>query len=1072
MIRLFSGRENLDKEKFIYSQVEGETIVIVPDQYTVIAEEQALKYTKKECLFDIEVLGMNRLGLRILREKGMENMEVLNKYGRYLLLTQIVKDKSDGFDIFRVDAGKSVFVSMMNDFISDCKRQNISSENLYLILEDKNIDGLLRLKLKEIIEIYEEYENRISGKYNDNEDYISEYIELISQSKYIKDKAIWVYGFDSISPKFLTAIIELANHARGMNIVINESDFDLDKIMVNMINKAADQIGIECVLEKIGEEYAFEKSRDILRIEKHLFGSDVYYAEKDCENAGDVTVTEASNPYYEAENAAAFITHLIRDEGLRLRDIAVIANEEKEMHSIVKRTFSEYGLDVFSDGRRKITENPAIIFVTSLLRCVNRGINTQEIINLIKSKLTNIPYDDVLLMDSYTRKYRIRGDMWKKTFRYGDFEYKDNFSKIELTRKYISDRIEKLENIIENSIDVKDFIPKFIKYMDDEWDFSSNVAEMAKRLEKEDHLNSANMVMGSYEAAIDILEQIKVIMGSDRLDIDTLLNLYEAGIVEVEIATIPTARDQISMGTLIRTRPGHLKAVVILGANEGILPLSSEQTGLFSIDEKKYFKEKELEFGTLDDVKQLEESVALYRMLSKPEKKLYISYSLSDISGNYRKASPFVTDIEDLFNITPKKDIVTKGYGLSIINKSYESLRHTVNYLNSIRPEEELEQKERDAVSSAVIKWYEENEPETAEAVRNVASSDNKMKNLDKGLINDLYGRRNQDIVLSASKMERFRHCPFRYFVLYGIKPKEEREFTSDPRDIGNVFHECIMEVSKKLIQEKDKIKDEEDFSLGELIHEELSRISASHRGGLFISQVSEEYRLERVEKLCIEALKGVMDQLISDDVNEAFFEETFSNENSAKYEPIRLEIGDQTVYVEGKIDRIDYLKDNGVRIVDYKTGNEKISIENMRNGYKMQLMVYLESVMDDNHQPIGVFYFNIHDNLAKLSDKTADKEADTIKKNRERFILRGLYIDEGKEGKPYMESKGVSMDDFEGIRKDVRSAMKQISKGITEGDISISPVVMGKDKECRYCEYRAICKFDTSYEGNKYKYI
>lgn len=1071
MIRLFSGRENLDKEKFIYNHIEKETIVIVPDQYTVIAEEQALKYTGSECLFDIEILGMNRLGLRILRENGIENMEVLNKYGRYLLLTQIIKDKTDEFDIFRVNASKSVFVSMMNDFISDCKRQNVSSKDLHLLMEDKGIDDLLRTKLKEIIEIYEEYEKRIIGKYNDNEDYISKYIELISKSKFIKDKNIWIYGFDSISPKFLTAMIELAKYSRGVNIIINESDFGLNEIMFKMINNAAFQNGIDCIFEKIGDEYAFEKSKDIIRIEKDLFKDDAHYSDGEYEYDGNVTIVEAANPYYEAENAAAFITHLIRDEGYRLRDIAVIANEENEMHSIVKRTFSEYGLNVFSDGRRKITENPVVIFVISLLRCVNGGINTRDLINLIKSKLTDISYDDVLLMDSYTRKYHIKGNMWRKAFKYGEFEYKERFKDIEKIREYLYDRIKKLENIIKNSICVKDFVNEFIKYMDDEWNLSSNVKDMVKNLEEGDNLSSAQMVMGSYEAVIDILEQIAVIMGADKIDIDTILNLFEAGIVEVEIATIPTARDQISMGTLIRTRPGYLKTVVILGANEGILPLSSEQLGLFSIDEKNYFREKEFEFGNLDDVKQLEENVALYRMLSKPEKKLYISYSLSDISGNDRKASSFVTDIEDLFNIRPEKDIVTKGYGLPLINKSYESLRHTVNYINSIT-NEESKSKERDAVSSAVIKWYEENDPEAAVSVRNVASFDNKMKNLDRELALDLYSRRNRDIVLSASKMERFRHCPFRYFVLYGIKPKEEREFTSDKRDIGNVFHECIMEVSKKIIQEKDRIKDEEDLNIGELIHEELSRISATHRGGLFISQVSEEYRLKRVEKLCVEAIRGVIDQLISDDVSTAFFEEPFSKGSSAKYKPIKLEIGDQTVYVEGKIDRIDYLNNNGVRIVDYKTNNEKVSIENMRNGYKMQLMVYLESVMDDKHQPVGVFYFNIHDKLANLSDKTKDNESDELKKNKERFILRGLYIDEGGKEKPYMESKGVSLEDFEGIRKDVRSAMKEISKGITDGDISIAPVVMKDNKECRYCEYRAICRFDTQYEGNRYRYI
>ena len=45
MLRLFAGRENIDKERFIYDSVKecgGEAFVLVPNQYTLVAEEQAL----------------------------------------------------------------------------------------------------------------------------------------------------------------------------------------------------------------------------------------------------------------------------------------------------------------------------------------------------------------------------------------------------------------------------------------------------------------------------------------------------------------------------------------------------------------------------------------------------------------------------------------------------------------------------------------------------------------------------------------------------------------------------------------------------------------------------------------------------------------------------------------------------------------------------------------------------------------------------------------------------------------------------------------------------------------------
>ena len=76
MLRLFTGRENIDKERFIYDRVKehgGETLVLVPDQYTLVAEEQALRYLETDCLFNVEITSMNRLGLKVLTEQGTES---------------------------------------------------------------------------------------------------------------------------------------------------------------------------------------------------------------------------------------------------------------------------------------------------------------------------------------------------------------------------------------------------------------------------------------------------------------------------------------------------------------------------------------------------------------------------------------------------------------------------------------------------------------------------------------------------------------------------------------------------------------------------------------------------------------------------------------------------------------------------------------------------------------------------------------------------------------------------------------------------------------------------------------
>ena len=242
MLRLFAGRENTDKERFIYDRVKesgGETIVLVPNQYTLAAEEQALRYLGSDCLFDVEILSMNRLGLRVLQEQGTESVRMLDKYGRFMLLTKLIKERSDEFEVFRRSAGKISFTSMLNDFISEFKQQNCSEEELEAMLGDSEDNPLLNSKLRELRGVISAYEDFIKDRYTDPEDYISMYIDAIGKSELLKDKSVWVYGYDNITPKFADALLEIAKRTKETCFIINRSDFGLDERLVSLLEARA-----------------------------------------------------------------------------------------------------------------------------------------------------------------------------------------------------------------------------------------------------------------------------------------------------------------------------------------------------------------------------------------------------------------------------------------------------------------------------------------------------------------------------------------------------------------------------------------------------------------------------------------------------------------------------------------------------------------------------------------------------------------------------------------------------------------------------------------------------------------
>lgn len=1089
MLKLYGARESIDKERFIYEHIEGETLVIVPNQYTLIAEEQALKYLGGACLFDVEIISMNRLGLRLLTEQGLEGTPMLDKYGRFMLLSKIISDHSDSFEIFKSVADKKTYIEMVNDFISEFKQQDCTVEELGDMLDSDDTSEILRGKLAELKIMLTEYEKAVNGKYTDSEDYIAMYTNAASKSAYLKGRNICVYGFDSVTGKFADTLIALAQNAARVDFVLNESDFGLEDRLASVLSAKAEAAGIEISREEIGEEYRFEKSGTMQYIEKNLFDRSGRAAGEQAATPEGITMVECANPYYEAETAAVYIHHLLRDEHYRMKDIVVICNNEETRQPIIKRTFEEYGIPLFVDARRGISDSQAAGFIVNQLAFVNNGYRTNAMLAVLKSGLSGFETSRIEELENYVGNYSIKGNMWATPFKYGAFEYDEEvFADMEALRSDVMDRMTALEDLISGAVSIRDFSKKYMEYLDDTWKFRSGIETVAKEQLDEGMTEAASRTAQSYSAVMDIIDQITQIAGDEEMDADVYETLFSEGLENIEIGMIPPTIDGITMGTMIRTRTGEARAVIILGANEGELPLEPSPEGLFSAEEKKFFSSRGFALGGLDDIKMTEENVAMYRMVSKPSERLFVSYTMSDEMGNDKRPSPLIDSIRTLFpTLRVDKDVVSGGFDMELVNDRHETLRHLMNHLkerDSAAPTPGAE--DPDLLAHSILSWYENNESGMGSAAIKAAMDPNKAEPVDRELARKLFAKNGGDFSFSASRLEKYFRCPFKHFISYGLAPKEEREFKSGSREVGDIYHECIMRVSRRLthgdgnISAREAAAGYDDAEIAAMVDEELGAISENYRGGLFVSMGREEYRLSRIREICEEAVRALAEQLREGSVREAFFEERFGR--GCRFEPIAFSLGGQKVYIEGKIDRVDIMGGGDIRIIDYKTGSDKLDLEQMRCGYKMQLMVYMEGAAGNEYEPAGMFYFNIKDSEISGNDrKAAKQEADLEKEADERFRLNGAYVNEERivsempESAIGKNSAALTREDFAGYEEDVRKSIEKISEGIISGDISISPTVLRNDRkatECRYCDYKAICRFDLTYRGNRYRKI
>lgn len=1139
MLKIYQGRENIDKEKFIYEHTEGETLVIVPNQYTLVAEEQALKYLNTSCLLNVEILSMNRLGLRMLQEQGTDNVRMLDRYERYMLLARIIRNREKQLDIFRTSAGKRNFVEMVHDFIADFRQQECTREELEEILADPETDELLRKKIRELSGILEEYESLVQGKYKDVEDYVDLYTDAIGKSRELAGKTVWVYGFDSMTAKFVRSLTEIAGVARNVYVMVNRTDFGLEDVLIRSIRRSAEEKGLTVSVETLTGD-VLEKSETLKRIEQGLFtqSDKTKIASADFRPA-DLKVVECANLYNEAENAAIQVYNLLH-RGYRMKDIVIICNDTEKMQPIVERTFREYGLPLFRDARRSIRDSQVVGFVMNLLEICSGGYRTPAVMALLKSGLTGLEREAIWNLENYARDFGIKGSMWTKPFKYGDFEYDpEEFAKLEESRVEITGRIDRLKVLAEESERMADFIEKFYRYLNEVWDLRNKIREIEDGQYNRDRFEEAQWTAQSYNEVVRILGCVGNIMGDENMDLKEFVDLYSVGILNAEVGLIPPTQDGLTMGVMIRTRPAPPKVVMVLSANEGILPQTPSPEGLFSVDEKQQFARHEFVLGSLDDLKMMEENGAMYRTVSQASEKLYVSYSLAGSDGSDMKPSVLVDYLKDLFpQLKIRKDAVSRGFNADLIQNGPESLRHMMNHfkerpmdqmIGALQEEASSEGEEAEAIptpapaattesaeeeekylAEGILRWYEKHRPEQLKELSRAGLDENSAGDLDIDTAGRLY-RRGEDFVFSASKLEKYNHCPFEFFVMHGLRAEEPREFRSSGREIGDVYHECIMRVSKRLLAEgilEDKSNMEEAEAAGtgigegaeepktsesqakaeggismehlaEMVDEELLKLSESYRGGLFVSGDREKYRMSRIRRICEDAVRVLAEQLRLGNVEMSFFEEQFGR--GCRFRPIEYTLHGQKVYIEGKIDRADLMRGGNIRIIDYKTGKDKLDIEQMRMGYKMQLMVYLEGASGDEYNPVGMFYFNISDSELNANKLDEVKQQEQLAKEEgERFSLRGAVLDdpavlssmpvEMLEKKP----KKMSQEEFRALREDVHKTIELLSDGIVRGKIDISPTRLKKDKraECTYCQYRAICKFDLTYRNNKYRQI
>ena len=1108
MLNIYLVRENIDKNKVIFEQIEetsGNKVLIVPDQYTLESEKNAFKYLGKSAVIDLEILSPTRLGYKILKETGKPKEILLDKYGRQMLIYNIIKQNVDKLTHFTKLAGKSGFIELVDEQIGEFQQYYIDSAKLAELIKTVDDKSVLYQKLTDLLTIYSEYESQIAKKYIDTKDINEIFIERAEQSTSIAGTDFWISEYDYMAPKNLEFIVRLIARGKSVNLFLTgDIDstardyelFDITRKFIYKLQKSCETIGQKCVISQISDSiYAVtDKSNALSIIEKEIFA---YPPIPYSSYASDIFLHRAKNIYTEAETAAVFVRNLLSESNYKLNDIAVICNDIDNMGPVIKRTFEEYGIKCFLDKNRDVLHNSLISLNLTLMQAAQPKLTTSAVISFLKSGFSDLSRADIEKLENYVRKYKIKGNMWLKEFYKTDLNAKlePEIAEINALRDMAISPLIKFRaaiNSVKSAREKIEILYNFLKLdlgVPDK--LKANIREYENMGLTEIALENSQI----WNIIINLYEQLALILKDEEVENEVIEEILKSGFASIKMGMIPSTSDQVLIGNIQRSRIGQIPVLLILAANDGILPLSATNETLISNDEKtQILNVTNIEFGELAQAKIAEENLAIYRMLAAPLHKLFVSYEESTLAGDSMKPAQIFLRLAEIFAKNRiKGDIYSSGENLNLLSIPTKTMLHIASKL---RNDDTL----TDAETAALF-WCIKHEKDVYEKLASALKFEVKAAKLSKDDAHKLYLGDKINMRLSPSRLEKYAACPFAYFLTYGIKVADISPFELSGRHFGDIYHSVAQKISENLNSDNLPVSSPDSRwmnitsdELSAIIDETIEFETKNYQNGFLFDEADGPYKIERIRNVCLQVICAVIAQIRSGQIEKMLCETTFGNSIAATFPAIKID-ANIPISIEGKIDRVDII--NGAcakycKIVDYKSGFTKFDKDSVLAGFQLQLAIYLKAATSGSKatKPAGMFYFHFSDKSISLQsgatnelsddDMLKEYKLDGIFLNSEEIVnsldsdfsrfSKVASIQKTKDGIKKNDKYMLDEIEFDDFLSSVNTVISKLCERLSDGNIEIYPGKTGNGDACEFCHFNSICKFDKGLPNCTYR--
>ena len=771
-------------------------------------------------------------------------------------------------------------------------------------------------------------------------------------------------------------------------------------------------------------------------------------------NARNVHLFEGADEEDELVYAATVIQSEVLDRGLRYRDVALLLGDPKGSRVALEKVFGEYGIPYYADVKRTLAAHPLARFVLGWFALLSEGFDPADADAFVGSEFFG---GDRRSRELY-RNYLLHYANYRGGARRPIKEGADDPLVLDALRSRLLSAFDGASAAMTGGQ-----YCRLVRGLLEKFECGKVQDELAAALEGQGlRAESAYMSRG-LESILRVLSEAEELSGGTKMRAEEFSAVLSEALTALEVSLIPQYLDAVFVGDVAESRICGAKTVIAAGLTDAV-PACGADTALITdrdIDRLRTLK-VELSPKIREVNARARENVGV--ALCSFSERLYLSYPLSQAGKECRPAE-FIASVRALSGtaaepLAPLTRAALEG------GNSPAYLRYLACKASAPVP----------AVRELLVRAdaFRRGRGDFAAhtglygALRERGEAPDALLFGEKGApafvpssAQLLFKGKN---TVSPTMLERYFSCPYKNFAESGLLLAEREEGAVRVPDTGNFMHEVLRLLALKI----PGLAGAEECAA--FVRAEAERLLSSPPFCYMPDTAAGGYSAESLVREAVIVGGKVYEQIVNSEYTVSAVEEVFGYPSS-RYAGIPLLSGERTLFLTGKIDRVDVSGEYS-RVIDYKTGSSDTSEESYYTGRKLQLGLYLTAASRGG-KPAGAYYFPAKAGFSKAGEEPFRMEGftageDEVVRLSDKNVQPGevsRYINASYGKKKNGRLQGEDFSDFLYYSVLVsRGCAEEISRGC----IAPSPY----EGACKYCPYGAVCGYDLSAGARKEKKV